>query len=59
MRLYKIDNDESAVLFEKWANENSIEFEELDEGNYIDECPECGDYEFWHGGHCGHCGYSM
>ena len=59
MYLYKIDNMEQAFTFEKWAKENNIKFEKLDEGNYLDACPECGDYEFWHGGHCGHCGFDI
>lgn len=57
--IYKIENWEQAVAFEKWAKENNIQIEKLDEGNYVEECPECGDYEFWHNGHCGHCGYDI
>lgn len=57
--LYKIDNWEQAIAFEKWAEGNNIQFEKLDEGNYVDTCPECGDYEFWHSGHCGHCGFDL
>ncbi len=57
--LYKISNWEQQIAFEKWAEENNIQFEKLDEGNYVDACPECGDYEFWHGGHCGHCGFEV
>lgn len=56
--LYKIGNYDQAIAFEKWAEENSIIFKELDEGNYLEECPDCGEYEFWHSGHCGHCGYT-
>jgi len=44
--LYKIENYEQAALFEKWAKENAISFEELNDGNYVDACPECGDSEF-------------
>lgn len=57
--LYKIENYEQATLFEKWAKKNGVLFEELDEGNYADVCPECGDSEFWHYGHCSHCGYEI
>ena len=57
--LYKISNWEQAIAFEKWAKENNVTFEELDEGNYLEECPECGDFEFWHGEHCGHCGFDI
>lgn len=57
--LYKIDNWEQAIAFEKWAEGNNIQFEKLDEGNYVDTCPECGDYEFWHSRHCGHCGFDL
>lgn len=32
--------------------------QELDEGNYFDTCPECGDFEFWSHGICSHCAYS-
>lgn len=59
MYLYAIESWEQAATFEKWAKENSISYKKLDEGNYIDECPECGDSEFWHYGHCGHCGFSI
>ena len=57
--IYKIDNWEQQVAFEKFAEENNISFEKLDEGNYLDTCPKCGDYEFWYNGHCGHCGYDV
>lgn len=57
--LYKINDWKQAAAFEKWAEENNIQFEQLDDGNYLDACPECGDYEFWHSGHCGHCGYDI
>ena len=57
--IYRIDNWEQALRFEQWAREKGISFEELDEGNYLDCCPNCGDYEFWHSGHCGHCGYEI
>ena len=59
MYLYKIDNYEQAVAFEKWAEENNISFEELCSDNYLDSCPECKEYEHWHSGHCGNCGYSI
>lgn len=59
MAVYKINDWEHATAFEKWAKENNISFEELDEGNYVDACPDCGDGEFWHNGHCGHCGYDL
>lgn len=59
MALYMISNCEQEGTFEKWAKENNISFEELDEGNYARWCPECGDSEFWHEGHCGHCGFSL
>lgn len=59
MYLYAIDNCEQAAAFEKWAKENDILYKELDEGNYVDECPECGDIEFWHSVHCSHCGFSI
>lgn len=57
--LYKIENYEQAAIFEKWAKENAISFEELNDGNYVDACPGCGDSEFWYNGHCGHCGYNI
>ena len=57
--LYKIPNYIEACKFEKWAKDNHIVFEELDEGNYCDACPECGDSEFWHDGHCSHCGFDI
>lgn len=57
--LYKIQNQNHAVAFENWAKENNVSFEELDEGNYVDACPDCGASEFWHGGTCGHCGYFL
>lgn len=41
------------------AGENHIAFEELDERNYVDMCPECSDQEFWHSGRCGHCGFTF
>ena len=59
MRLYTIEDDAAAAAFEKWAEENHIAFKELDERNYVDTCPECGDQEFWHGGRCGHCGFTL
>lgn len=57
--LYKIVYWEQIVAFEKWAKENHISYEEVNEGNYADACPGCGDSEFWYDGHCGHCGYSL
>lgn len=57
--LYRIESYEQAILFEEWAKGNGIAFDELNEGNYIEECPRCGEYEFWHSGHCSHCGYDM
>lgn len=59
MHLYKIEDDAAAAAFEKWAGENHIAFEELDERNYVDMCPECSDQEFWHSGRCGHCGFTF
>ena len=59
MYLYKIDNYEQAIAFEKWAEENSISFEELDRGNYLDCCPNCNESEHWCCGHCGNCGYEI
>ena len=57
--LYKINDWNQAAAFEKWAEENGIEFEQLDDENYLDSCPNCGDSDFWHGGHCGHCGHDV
>ena len=57
--LYKINDWNQAAAFEKWAEENGIEFEQLDDGNYLGSCPNCGDSDFWHGGHCGHCGHDV
>lgn len=57
--LYRIENYEQAIQFENWAKENAVLFVELDDGNYVDACPECGDFEFWHSGNCGHCGFSI
>lgn len=56
MYLYRIKSDEQAIAFEKWAEENNISFEELCNGNYVDECPNCHESEHWHYGHCGNCG---
>jgi len=55
--MYRIPDYENSCLFESWALSYGIDFELLDDGNYLDACPECGDSEFWHGGHCSHCGY--
>lgn len=57
--LYKIQDWNQAVAFESWAKENNVSFEKLDEGNYVEACPDCGDSEFWHGGRCSHCGYFL
>lgn len=57
--IYKITNYKKAILFEQWAKDNDVYYEELDEGNYVDKCPECGDDEFWHNGCCGHCGCNI
>ena len=56
--LYKV-SDLQADLFELVMKENGIDFEAVDEENYADVCPECGDGEFWHYGHCSHCGYDL
>lgn len=56
MAIYRISYMDVG-LAEAALKEAGIQFEELDEGNYFDECPECGEYEFWHDGHCSYCGF--
>lgn len=57
--LYRISKWEDIAKFELWAEIQNISFEKLDEGNYLDYCPNCGEYEIWHGGHCSRCGYEI
>ena len=57
--IYRIENWEQAIAFENWAEANHIPFEKLDEGNYVDTCPHCGEYEHFHDGHCGNCGFDV
>lgn len=59
MYLYRIENYEYAIAFEKWAEENNISFEELCNDNYLNECPNCHEFEHWNYGHCGNCGYEI
>ena len=51
--------DSDALAFEQIMDENGIWYEELDDENYLEVCPNCGDGEFWHYGHCSHCGYEV
>ena len=55
--LYRISDWNDAIAFETWATSCNIQFEELDEGNYMSKCPQCHDTEYWHDGCCSHCGY--
>ena len=57
--LIKIPCWEDEFLFQNLAVEHGLFYEELDEGNYLEVCPNCGDGEFWHHGHCSHCGYEV
>ena len=56
--LYRVD-DAQADRLELIMSERKINFETLDELNYADACPGCGDGEFWHSGHCSHCGFDL
>lgn len=57
MALYRcLDSDGERL--EKLASENNIKLERMDDDNYTDRCPSCGDSEFWSGGVCHHCGFS-
>jgi transposase len=56
MAIYRISDADEQKL-RAWAEENNIQIEELDSGNYSTACPKCGDNEFWHNGECGHCGF--
>lgn len=57
--LYFIENENDSFAFEKWAKENNISFNCLDEGCYVDICPCCGEREYWHYGSCGNCGFNL
>ena len=56
MAIYRISDADEQKL-RAWAEENNIQIEELDSGNYSTACPKCGDNEFWHNGYCAHCGF--
>lgn len=58
MAIYRM-SDADSRKFHDWAEENDIQFEELESENYLESCPECGDYEFWHYGHCTHCRFEI
>ena len=51
--------DSNAIVFIQLMKENGIWYEELEDENYLEVCPNCNDSEFWHYGRCGHCGYEV
>lgn len=57
--IIKIPCPEDELVFQTLALEYDLFYERLDEGNYAEECPSCGEYKFWHNGHCGNCGYEL